>query len=132
MDFDEKGITSFHSDNSVVTRHSCRDNFEKGMNFNYDSFLLCTLLMLKCVNVVFNAKKLMLCGDVELNPGPANYQKHRSSIGGFYTIAKKLSSHKCLQQILCLNSADFYFWKKVNLSGPFVKKTNLKDRNLLK
>ena len=66
-----------------------RDNFEKGMNFNYDSFLFCTLLMLKCVNVVFNAKELMLCGDVELNPGPANYQKHRPSIGGFYSIAKK-------------------------------------------
>ena len=56
MDFFEKGITSFHSDNSVVTRHSCRDKFEKGMNFNYDSFLFCTLLMLICVNFVFNAK----------------------------------------------------------------------------
>ena len=41
-----------------------------------------------------NCKKLMLAGDVELNPGPTSYEAHRSAIGCFYVIAKKLFT-KC-------------------------------------
>ena len=37
-----------------------------------------------------NYKKLLLSGDVELNPGPTSYEAHRSVIGCFYSIAKKV------------------------------------------
>ena len=39
-----------------------------------------------------NPNKLILSGDVESNPGPTNYQSHRTACGGFYFTSKRLSS----------------------------------------
>ena len=88
--------------------------------------------------LVFHLKKLMLCGDIESNPGPATYQQHRMSCNRFYSIALKTGQKTCLQQFLGMNSGQFYHWKKMNLSCPktslqkfFCKMQRMKCRNQL-
>ena len=62
--------------------------------------------------LVFHSKKLMLCGDIESNPGPVTYQQHRACNNRFYSTAVKIGQKSCLQQFLHINSGQFYYWKK--------------------
>jgi len=82
----------------------------------------------KSVQKFILVKKLLLCGDVESNPGPATYQQHRMCNNKFYLTAVKLGQKNCLQQYLGMNSGQFYYWKKKNLSCP---KTSLLPKNKL-
>ena len=82
----------------------------------------------KSVQKFILVKKLLLCGDVESNPGPATYQQHRVCNNKFYLTAVKLGQKNCLQQYLGMNSGQFYYWKKKNLSCP---KTSLLPKNKL-
>ena len=62
--------------------------------------------------------KLLLCGDVETNPGPISIETYRSRIGNFQGVAKRMTESNVLCNFLNLTSGTFYTWKKENLSCP--------------
>ena len=78
----------------VCVYAGCNDGIlSTTINRDMDVFLhtvLCLTLSAVTSNTFPN--KLLLSGDIESNPGPSNYQSHRSAIGGFYHTCKRLSA----------------------------------------
>ena len=83
-----------------------------------EKYLVITITQKNVFQLVFHFKKLMLCGDIESNPGPTTYQQHRACCNRFYSTSVKIGKKTCLQQFLDMNSGQFYYWQKKELIMP--------------